>query len=141
MTSNNSIDETTLSTLALLEPRLQRVEHLLHGQTGSPNPRQNEPAILQMANLERRFSALLSRVRVYTELLKICSSTSRHHYLQFITRIPILMNCRQVPSRLLPRASCLRTAVTAILRCHPRHCSRLRIRLPVDPLLPYRYKG
>lgn len=81
MTSNNSLDETTLSTLALLEARLLRVEHLLHGQTGSPTQRQNEPAMLQMANLERRFSALLSRVRVYAELLKICTSTSRHRHL------------------------------------------------------------
>lgn len=72
--ASNSLDETTLSTLALLEPRLLRVEHLLHGQTGSPSPRQNEPAMLQMANLERRFSALLSRVRVYAELLKIYKS-------------------------------------------------------------------
>lgn len=71
MTSDN-LDETTLSTLSLLESRLLRVEHLLHGQTGSQPLAQDEQATLRLANLERRFNGLLSHVRVYADLLKIC---------------------------------------------------------------------
>ena len=73
--ATNSLDDTTLSTLSLLESRLLRVEHLLHGQTEAPTISQDDPATLQVANLERRFSALLSRVRVYAELLRICMAT------------------------------------------------------------------
>lgn len=71
----DSLDETTLSTLSLLESRLFRLEHLLYGQTATPSLAQDEPAALQMANLERRFATLASRVRVYGELLKICMDT------------------------------------------------------------------
>ncbi|KAI9904194.1 hypothetical protein N3K66_000723 [Trichothecium roseum] len=66
-----SLDETTLSTLSLLEARLLRLEHLLYGQTASPSLAQNDAAAPHMANLEKRFSMLVSKVRVYGELLKI----------------------------------------------------------------------
>lgn len=71
--ANDAMDETTLSTLSLLESRLLRVEHLLHGQASSPSLAQDETAAVQLATLEKRFGALLSRVRVYAELLKICT--------------------------------------------------------------------
>ncbi|KAJ6446862.1 nuclear distribution protein [Purpureocillium lavendulum] len=68
----NPLDQTTLSTLSLLESRLLRVEHLLYGPTAShPPPAQHESAVRRMEELERRFSMLSSRVRVYGELLKI----------------------------------------------------------------------
>ncbi|KAF4337795.1 RO-10-like protein [Fusarium beomiforme] len=66
-----NMDETTLSTLDLLESRLLRIEHLLYGQSQSPALAQDQSAISQLNKLERRFSMLLSDVRVYHELMKI----------------------------------------------------------------------
>jgi hypothetical protein len=74
--NGSSLDETTLSTLSLLESRLLRLEHLLYGQTTSPSPLQDAPAALKLADLERRFHALTSHVRVYGELLKIRESST-----------------------------------------------------------------
>ena len=71
--ADNDLDDTTLSTLSLLESRLLRVEHLLHGQSGQQSYSQDAPATLQLANLEKKLSVLLSRVRVYAELLNICT--------------------------------------------------------------------
>lgn len=68
------LDETTLSTLSLLESRLLRLEHLLYGQTATPSPPQDGSAALKLANLERRFGALTSHIRVYGELAKIHKS-------------------------------------------------------------------
>lgn len=68
-------DETTLSTLSLLETRMLRVEQLLYGRTAPPeHDAEHEPAAAQVASLERRFTALVQHVRVYAELLKICLS-------------------------------------------------------------------
>ncbi|KAH7167168.1 hypothetical protein DER46DRAFT_273151 [Fusarium sp. MPI-SDFR-AT-0072] len=66
-----NMDETTLSTLDLLESRLLRIEHLLYGQNQSPALAQDQSAASQLNKLERRFSMLLSDVRVYHELMKI----------------------------------------------------------------------
>ncbi|KAF9767639.1 hypothetical protein IL306_015171 [Fusarium sp. DS 682] len=66
-----NMDETTLSTLDLLESRLLRIEHLLYGQNQSPALAQDQSAVSQLNKLERRFSMLLSDVRVYHELMKI----------------------------------------------------------------------
>jgi hypothetical protein len=69
----NPLDETTLSTLSLLESRLLSLEHLLYGQTATPTPPpQDVPAARKMAELMRRFHALTSHHRIYAELLKIC---------------------------------------------------------------------
>lgn len=67
----NPLDQTTLSTISLLESRLLRIEHLLYGS--STPPPQHGSALRQMAELEKRFSILTSRIRVYGELLKICT--------------------------------------------------------------------
>lgn len=75
-----SLDETTLSTLSLLEARLLRLEHLLYGQKASPSLAQDDAAAPHMADLERRFSMLISKVRVYGELLKICMSHRRFQF-------------------------------------------------------------
>ncbi|TQW00636.1 hypothetical protein V2A60_001702 [Cordyceps javanica] len=63
------LDQTTLSTLSLLESRLLRIEHLLYGS--STPPTQHDSALRRMADLEKRFSTLTSRIRVYGDLLKI----------------------------------------------------------------------
>ncbi|EFX01855.1 nuclear distribution protein [Grosmannia clavigera kw1407] len=66
----NSPEETSVATIALLEARLRRVEHVLYG------PPKNadlwaRPAVESLAELERQFASLISGVRVYAELLKI----------------------------------------------------------------------
>ncbi|GJN76964.1 hypothetical protein PLIIFM63780_000452 [Purpureocillium lilacinum] len=69
---DSTLDKTTLSTISLLESRLLRIEHLLYGPTAShPPPAHHESAARRLDELERRFSMLSSRVRVYGELLKI----------------------------------------------------------------------
>ena len=69
-TMDSSLDSTTLSTISLLEARLQRVEHLLYGHAVQ-QPKTS--AIRSMKELEHRFTALLQHVRVYAELLRICT--------------------------------------------------------------------
>lgn len=70
---DNPLDQTTLSTISLLESRVMRIEHLLYGPTASHPPQQNDSAVQKMKELERRFSTMVSHVRVYGELLKICT--------------------------------------------------------------------
>ena len=65
----SEIDDTTLSTLSLLETRVLRIEHLLYGHVVQ---QPKAPAFKSMADLEHRFEKLLHGVRVYAELLKIC---------------------------------------------------------------------
>lgn len=77
----DTLDKTTISTIALLEARLLRIEHLLYGPTSAPSRPASEDVASSLADLERRFSYLLSRIRVYGELLKICmeiTSPLRH---------------------------------------------------------------
>ncbi|KAM3483831.1 hypothetical protein MY8738_002728 [Beauveria namnaoensis] len=71
---DNPLDQTTLSTISLLESRLLRIEHLLYGSSAPTPPPQHESAMHKLANLEKRFSMLTSRIRVYGDLLKICTS-------------------------------------------------------------------
>ncbi|CAG9940487.1 unnamed protein product [Clonostachys rosea f. rosea IK726] len=66
----SSLNDTTLSTLSLLESRLLQIEHLLYGQSDISSG-QEKSATLKLADLERRFNALTSHIRVYGELLKI----------------------------------------------------------------------
>ncbi|KAH8170011.1 dynactin subunit p22 domain-containing protein [Sarocladium implicatum] len=68
---DESIDQTTLSTLSLLESRLNRIEHVLHGQAISQSSLQGDSASRRLADLERHFTLVTSRIRVYGELLKI----------------------------------------------------------------------
>jgi hypothetical protein len=67
------MDETTLSTLDLLESRLLRVEHLLYGQNVSLSLGQDYSTVEKIDDLEKRFSLLIAKIRVYGELLKICT--------------------------------------------------------------------
>ena len=68
-----SLEATSQATLELLEARLRRAEHLLLGiEPDADTPPAVKPAVDGLADLERRFSSLVSNVRVYAELLKIC---------------------------------------------------------------------
>lgn len=66
------LDDTSLQTLTYLESRLLRLEHVLYGHTTPPA---KAPALPNLQQLEHRFAQLLERVRTYTELLKICTSS------------------------------------------------------------------
>lgn len=70
---DGSLDTTTLATLQLLESRLLQLEQMVYGTSPANLPSSDEISIArQLENLDRRFQALLSRVRVYNELHKIC---------------------------------------------------------------------
>lgn len=70
---NQSLDQTTLTTISLLEARLLRIEQLLYGTTSDPaSQTPPDSARDSMAHLERRFSTLVSRFRVYADILKLC---------------------------------------------------------------------
>ncbi|OTA97580.1 hypothetical protein M434DRAFT_391769 [Hypoxylon sp. CO27-5] len=70
-TMESTLDNTTLSTISLLEARLLRLENLLYGHTVQ---QPKVPAIRSMQELEHRFGILLQRMRVYAELLKLYKS-------------------------------------------------------------------
>ncbi|KAI1080599.1 hypothetical protein F5B20DRAFT_539856 [Whalleya microplaca] len=70
-TMESTLDNTTLSTISLLEARLLRIEQLLYGHSAQP-PKVS--ATRSMHELEHRFGILLQRVRVYAELLRIYKS-------------------------------------------------------------------
>ncbi|KAL2108372.1 hypothetical protein VUR80DRAFT_3925 [Thermomyces stellatus] len=68
----NSLDVTTITTLQLLESRLLHLEQMVYGISPTDPPTSNEVSVArQLENLERRFRALLSRVRVYNDIHKI----------------------------------------------------------------------
>lgn len=68
-----SLDRTTLATISLLEARLLRVEQILHGSKPVPaTSPAGDSAVESLVNLERRFATLVSRFRVYADILKLC---------------------------------------------------------------------
>ncbi|KAJ2986103.1 hypothetical protein NUW58_g5190 [Xylaria curta] len=67
----SAIDDTTLSTISLLEGRLLRIEHLLYGNSTT---QATTSALRGIQDLEHRFSKLLQHIRVYGELLKLYQS-------------------------------------------------------------------
>ncbi|KAK3290254.1 uncharacterized protein B0H64DRAFT_332490 [Chaetomium fimeti] len=71
---DNTLDETTLTTISLLEGRMRRIEHILYGSTTPPTEPPQESATASLAELERRFNQLLHHFRVYAEILKIYKS-------------------------------------------------------------------
>ncbi|WYZ39593.1 hypothetical protein EsH8_III_001507 [Colletotrichum jinshuiense] len=71
---DTSLDNTTLSTISLLESRLLRIEHLLYGPTAASPASHTDSAVETVEDLERRFNHLLSHIRVYGELMRIYNS-------------------------------------------------------------------
>jgi len=70
---DHTLDETTLSTIALLEGRMRRIEHILYGPATPPSQPPLESAVASLVELEHRFNQLLRHFRVYAEILKICT--------------------------------------------------------------------
>jgi hypothetical protein len=66
-------DATTLATLGFLETRLLRIEHQLYGPQSSNPPLDEHPVTLGVADLERRLGSLVAKLRVYGDLLKLCT--------------------------------------------------------------------
>ncbi|KAJ0122963.1 hypothetical protein N8I77_010051 [Diaporthe amygdali] len=67
-----SLDRTTLATISLLEARLLRIEQILHGSTSVSTSRPvGDSATESLTDLERRFATLISRFRVYADILKL----------------------------------------------------------------------
>ncbi|KAL2192780.1 hypothetical protein P885DRAFT_46920 [Corynascus similis CBS 632.67] len=71
---DHTLDETTLSTIALLEGRMRRIEHILYGPATPPSQPPQESAVASLVELEHRFNQLLRHFRVYAEILKIYKS-------------------------------------------------------------------
>lgn len=70
-----TLDDTTLQTISLLEARLLHIEQILYGSTPAPVARStgdDDSASESLAHLERRFGSLISRFRVYADLLRLC---------------------------------------------------------------------
>ena len=69
-----NMEQTGQVTIELLEARLRHAEHLLFGVESDHDTQSAvKPVVDGLAELERRFSSLVSKVRVYAELLKICA--------------------------------------------------------------------
>ncbi|KAJ4298341.1 hypothetical protein N0V88_003368 [Collariella sp. IMI 366227] len=82
---DNTLDQTTLAAISLLEGRLLRIEHILYGASPAPAKPPQESATASLAELERRFNQLLRHSRVYTEILKI---SVRSTVLAYATAFP-----------------------------------------------------
>ncbi len=70
----NTLEQTRLGTISLLEARLQRIERILYGPSEPPIEAPLESATSSLAELERRFAVILQHFRVYAEILKICTT-------------------------------------------------------------------
>ncbi|KAK7743869.1 hypothetical protein SLS53_003889 [Cytospora paraplurivora] len=69
-----TLDNTTLQTISLLEARLLHIEQILYDSTPAPVAKStddDESASESLAHLERRFGSLISRFRVYADLLRL----------------------------------------------------------------------
>ncbi|KUI56016.1 hypothetical protein VP1G_03382 [Cytospora mali] len=69
-----TLDTTTLQTISLLEARLLRIEQILYGVTSVPATKstsEEDSASETLADLEQRFATLISRFRVYADILKL----------------------------------------------------------------------
>ncbi|KAG6167928.1 hypothetical protein E4U11_006338 [Claviceps purpurea] len=110
---DNPLDQTTLTTISLLESRLLRIEHVLHGHAASHPAGQAESAIQRIQNLEKRFSMLISRIRVYGELLKIYKSTPDLFHAPDASEPPSQLSVDAIRSIVLASAP----AIPATLSC------------------------
>ncbi|KAF4509846.1 hypothetical protein G6O67_001786 [Ophiocordyceps sinensis] len=118
---DNPLDQTTLSTISLLESRILRLEHLLYGPTAShPPPAQHESVAWRMGDLEKRFSMILSRVRVYGHLLKIYKSHPDLFHAPASSDPPSQLSTDTIRSMVLAAAStypAVLSSLTAIKDC------------------------
>lgn len=67
------MDATSLETIELFESRVHRLEYTLYGEA-TPEHQTAEDATIaeKLEDLERRFASLVTHVRVYNELFKVC---------------------------------------------------------------------
>jgi len=113
-TMDNSLDETTLATISLLESRLIRLEHLLYGQTSLSSPVQDVNATLKLGELERRFQALTSHIRVYGELLKIYKANPDFFHSPPASEPPSQLSTNELLSIVLASASSYHSTLSAL---------------------------
>ncbi|KAK4041479.1 hypothetical protein C8A01DRAFT_34434 [Parachaetomium inaequale] len=125
---DNTLDQTTLGTISLLEARLRRIEHILYGPATPPTQPPQESATTSLAELEHRFTQLLRHFRVYAEILKIYKShPSLFQSPSTTTAIPPLNNQTATadlpPTQLAPEA--VRATVLAYATAFPSTASAL----------------
>ncbi|KAG7291373.1 hypothetical protein NEMBOFW57_001390 [Staphylotrichum longicolle] len=113
---DNTLDQTTLGTIELLQARLLRIEHILYGGTPPPTQPPSESATSSLAELEHRFNHLVRHVRVYAEILKIYKS----HPTLFQSPVS---SSRDPPTQLSPEA--VRATVLAYATAFPSTASAL----------------
>ncbi|KAH0523785.1 hypothetical protein TsFJ059_008745 [Trichoderma semiorbis] len=113
---DDPLDKTTLATISLLESRLLRIEHLLYGTTASPfsSQTQHDAALAKMDGLERRFSRMISQIRVYAELLKIYKSNPDLFHAPPPSQPPSQLDSEAVQSIVLSAASSFPATLSAL---------------------------
>ncbi|KAF3065997.1 hypothetical protein CFAM422_009387 [Trichoderma lentiforme] len=113
---DDPLDKTTLATISLLESRLLRIEHLLYGTTASPfsSQTQHDAALTKMDGLERRFSRMISQIRVYAELLKIYKSNPDLFHAPPPSQPPSQLDSEAVQSIVLSAASSFPATLSAL---------------------------
>ncbi|KJZ72535.1 hypothetical protein HIM_08059 [Hirsutella minnesotensis 3608] len=111
---DSPLAQTTLSTIAFLESRLLRLEHLLYGPTASHPAPQNESVVWRMGQLEKRFSLMLSRVRVYGDLIKIYTSNPDFFHAPAPSDPPSQLSIDAVRSMVLASASAYPAALSSL---------------------------
>ncbi|KAI9172310.1 hypothetical protein HJFPF1_01810 [Paramyrothecium foliicola] len=108
------MDETSVSTLTLLEARLLRIEHLLHGQTSTPAPGIGKTATQRMIDLERRFYRLVSDVRAHGDLLKIYRSHPDWFHTPGASEPPSDLSIDEIQAIVLSAASSYTATLSAL---------------------------
>ncbi|KAL2886075.1 hypothetical protein HOO65_070537 [Ceratocystis lukuohia] len=103
--SAEALDDITLGTLSALESRLNRVEHLLCGQKAVTLGSDEEPASKRLEGIERRLNGLVSRVRVYGELLRIQKAFPSLFHTSNPSEPPVQLSLNELQSIVLAAAS------------------------------------
>ncbi|KFA72179.1 hypothetical protein S40288_06016 [Stachybotrys chartarum IBT 40288] len=111
---DNSLDDTSLSTLSLLESRVRRIEHILYGQAAAPSLARDASAVNKIGGLEKRFSLLLSNIRVYSELLKIYKANSDIFHSPHPSEPPSQLSPEAIQSIVLASASSYPATLSAL---------------------------
>lgn len=128
-----TLDKTALTTISLLEARLLRIEQILYGTTSAQSPQRPPDSTLgSLSQLERRFTTLVSRFRVYADILKLCVFLPTQPV--GLDRVVLIrpFSYRPQSSVLLCRPRPYRHGATHRARCgrRPRNGPLLRVRLP-----------